>query len=138
LFGASTAMYLDFYNNARFRYTSSPDGLTGLTTALTLDANGATAPAFYTPSDYRIKENVIDLKETDFTVDKLRPVYYDNKKTKKKELGLIAHEVQEAYPFLVTGEKDGDELQSINYVGLISLLVKEIQELKSIIKTLTN
>ena len=73
------------------------------------------------------------MKETEFTVDKLRPVYYDNKKTNKKELGLIAHEVQEAYPFLVTGTKDGDELQSINYIGLISLLVKEIQDLKFVL-----
>ena len=38
--------------------------------------------------------------------------------------------MQEYFPFLVLGEKDGLETQSINYTGLIGLLTKEIQELK--------
>jgi hypothetical protein len=31
----------------------------------------------------------------------------------------------------VNWNKDGDEMQSVNYIGLIALLIKEIQELKS-------
>lgn len=46
------------------------------------------------------------------------------------DMGFIAHEVQEVFPFLVTGEKDGDTFQSMNYNGFIALLVKEIKELK--------
>jgi hypothetical protein len=46
-------------------------------------------------------------------------------------MGLIAHELQEVYPFLVNGEKDGANHQSINYTSLIALLIKEIQELKT-------
>ena len=38
--------------------------------------------------------------------------------------------MQEYFPFLVLGSKDGLETQSINYIGLIALLTKEIQELK--------
>ena len=38
--------------------------------------------------------------------------------------------MQEICPFLVTGEKDGHEYQSVNYIGLIGLLIKEIQDLK--------
>jgi hypothetical protein len=34
------------------------------------------------------------------------------------------------YPFLVTGEKDGENLQSVNYNGVIGILIKEIQVLK--------
>ena len=45
-------------------------------------------------------------------------------------MGFIAHELQEHFPFLVSGEKDGATNQSINYIGLIALLTKEIQELK--------
>jgi hypothetical protein len=85
-------------------------------------------------SDYRIKENVVDLKETDYTVDKIRPVQYFNKQTQKEDIGFIAHELQETYPFLVTGEKDGKEMQTVNYIGLIPILTKEIQTLKSIVK----
>ena len=54
-----------------------------------------------------------------------------NKKTGKQDIGLIAHELQEQYPFLVTGIKDGNDLQSVNYIGLIGLLIKEIQNLKN-------
>ena len=46
------------------------------------------------------------------------------------DIGLIAHELQEHYPFLVNGEQDGDKLQKINYIGLVGILIKEIQELK--------
>jgi hypothetical protein len=51
-------------------------------------------------------------------------------------MGFIAHELQEQYPFLVTGEKDGTQNQSVNYTGLIPILIKEIQELKERVKTL--
>jgi hypothetical protein len=75
-------------------------------------------------SDYRIKENVIPLNETHTTVS-LNPVSYLNTKVNKNEFGLIAHEVQEKYPELVTGEKDGINLQSLNYMGLIPILINE-------------
>ena len=65
-----------------------------------------------------------------FTVDNLNPVTYTNTKTQKQDIGLIAHELQEHYPFLVNGTKDGEELQSVNYTGLIGILTKEIQSLK--------
>ena len=80
-------------------------------------------------SDYRIKENVEELGEED-TVNEIRPVKYYNTNLKRDDYGLIAHELQEKYPFLVSGEKDGPEPQSINYNGLISLLVHEIKNLK--------
>jgi primosomal replication protein N len=93
--------------------------------------NGCTAQAtsFNATSDYREKENVLELDET-FTVDVLRPVVYDFKPLGKKHIGFIAHEVQEFYPFLVTGEKDGPHSQSMNYNGFIGILTKEIKELK--------
>jgi hypothetical protein len=50
--------------------------------------------------------------------------------TNQLNIGLIAHEVQEHFPFLVTGNKDDSEYQSINYIGLIPLLIHEIKELK--------
>jgi hypothetical protein len=75
-----------------------------------------------------LNENII--------VDNLRPVTYINKNTKNRDIGLIAHELQEHYPFLVSGEKDGEVIQSINYIGLIGILIKEIQDLKERVKNL--
>jgi plastocyanin len=80
-------------------------------------------------SDYRLKENVQPLTDNE-TVNELHPVKYYNTNLKKNDYGLLAHELQEKYPFLVSGEKDGAEKQSINYNGLISLLVHEVKNLK--------
>jgi len=95
------------------------------------------ATSYNSASDYRIKKDVFPLDDK-FTVDKLRPVTYNNTKLEKQDIGLIAHEVQEIYPFLVNGEKDGENFQSVNYTGLIGILIKEIQELKERVKKLEN
>jgi hypothetical protein len=51
-------------------------------------------------------------------------------KTENEDMGFLAHEVQTIYPFLVSGDKDGERLQCLNYSGLTAVLVKEIQDLK--------
>jgi hypothetical protein len=95
-----------------------------------LIAGRSTATNFTTASDYRIKANVQSLIDTSFTVDLLKPVTYINKKLNIQDIGFIAHEVQEQIPFLVTGEKDGEEFQTLNYTAIIGILTKEIQDLK--------
>jgi len=97
-----------------------------------------TGVEFSATSDYRIKEDVLDLDLKIYTVDNLRPVIYKKIDTNNINIGLIAHEVQEYFPFLVKGEKDGEETQSLNYIGLIGVLIKEIQELKTRLKKLEN
>jgi hypothetical protein len=64
----------------------------------------------------------------------LRPLSYFNRLSGKEDMGLIAHELQEHFPYLVNGEKDAENYQSVNYLGLIGLLVKEVQDLKKEIK----
>ena len=89
-----------------------------------------TATSFNATSDYRIKENIISLNNSTYNVNNLNPVSYFNTSLKKQDIGFIAHEVQEIYPFLVNGNKDDENYQSINYTGFIPILVKEIQLLK--------
>jgi len=96
-----------------------------------LDINGNVQAWEYTAtSDYRIKDYVRMLSDCSFTVDPLKPVTYHNRLSDKQDIGLLAHEVQEHFPFLVKGEKDGEQNQSVNYTGLIGLLIHEIQQLK--------
>ena len=97
-------------------------------------AGNIEAYGYNATSDYRIKENLILLNDT-FFVDSLKPLFYKNKISNKQDMGFLAHEVQEIFPFLVNGEKDGDNYQSVNYNGFIALLVKEIQELKKRLQT---
>jgi hypothetical protein len=81
-------------------------------------------------SDYRLKSNDRILDETHI-VDNLRPVTYYHKNSQRREIGFIAHEVQELFPTLVTGIKDDPEsMQSLEYTGLIPILTVEIQRLK--------
>jgi hypothetical protein len=93
------------------------------------------ATTFNATSDYRIKDNVLPLNDS-FIVDNLRPVQYYNKLSKGEDIGLIAHELQEHYPNLVTGIKDGDGYQSVNYTGLIPILIHEIKTMKKELKQL--
>jgi hypothetical protein len=102
----------------------------------TINARGKiTGTSFNAISDYRIKKN-IQLLDESYTVDDLKPVLYTNLITKKQDIGLIAHELQESYPFLVDGEKDGNKNQTVNYNGLISILINEIKWLKRELKSI--
>ena len=110
-------------------------GSSQLTGALTVFSNATfsatvTASTFNATSDYRIKNDVVLISDTSYNVDKLRPVTYTNTISNKQDIGLIAHELQEEFPFLVTGEKDGEPNQTVNYTGLIGVLINEIQQLK--------
>ena len=103
--------------------------------AYTLDVNGTVgATSYNATSDYRIKANIISLSDTSFSIDLLRPVTYMNKSLGKPDIGFIADEVQEQIPFLVNGNKDDINYQTLNYNGLIGILTKEIQDLKKEIK----
>ena len=117
--------------------------VTGATTMNnTLNVTGAAtfsvvdATSFNASSDYRIKENVISISDTSYNIDKLRPVTYTNTKAEKQDFGVIAHEIQQQLPFLVSGEKDGENYQSVNYNGLIGLLLNEVQQLKKRVQEL--
>jgi len=79
-------------------------------------------------SDYRLKSNVRDIDE--FTTLNLRPVQYELNSYNEHRIGLIAHELQETFPFMVLGEKDGEAYQSVNYISLIGVLIHEIQHMK--------
>ena len=61
-----------------------------------------------------------------------------NNKSNKRDIGLIAHELQKHYPYLVTGENDAEELQSVNYIGIIGILIHEMKQLKNKIKVIEN
>jgi hypothetical protein len=116
------------------------NGTAPVTGNITLSGTGAgimTAVTFNATSDYRIKANVQVLGDN-YTVDVLQPVRYNNSMSKKSEIGFIAHEVQQYFPELVTGEKNGSEYQSLNYIGIISILTKEIKDLKQRVTKIEN
>lgn len=128
--------YVDYYGYNPYIFNAATchmmDICGGLTVYGNISATGVISSPhpFQNTSDYRIKDGITTISGDMLLLDRLNPVHYTNRLTNRKDFGLIAHELQQYYPELVTGEKDGDEYQSVNYTGLISILIKEIQVLK--------
>ena len=95
---------------------------------------------YTTTSDYRRKENITPVVNGLERVQKLNPVSYTwiDDEAKIVEEGFLAHEVQEAgWETGVGGEKDGEDVQSMDYGRITPLLVKAIQEQQTTIENLT-
>ncbi len=112
---------------------------------------GASATAYNTSSDYRLKENQVTIANASTKVKQLKPYEFNFKDDPDyKHLGFFAHEVQEVIPNgIVTGEKDavytesnaegqaGDiKAQSLDYAKLTPLLTAALQEAIAEIETL--
>jgi len=143
------AIAADIYDVPSYWYSVTPyptiytDGIVFSERDISFNLNSLTitgnvyANSYNVTSDYRIKKNVELLGEA-FVVDDLQPITYFNEMTEKQDIGFLAHEVQELYPYLVSGLKDDNNgYQSLNYIGLIGILVKEIKELKRAVKELS-
>jgi hypothetical protein len=52
--------------------------------------------------------------------------------------GVLAHELQEILPYAVSGIKDEERMQQVDYSKLVPVLVKAIQELSAEITILKN
>ncbi len=104
---------------------------------------GGTSVAYQTSSDYRLKENVVDIADGISRVKQLQPKRFnfiaDDTKTVD---GFIAHEAQTVVPEAVSGTKDevnadGDAvMQGIDQAKLVPLLTAALQEAIAKIETL--
>jgi hypothetical protein len=91
-----------------------------------------TATAYNTSSDYRLKDNPQPLTNSGAFIDALKPKTWNWKADGSKGVGFIAHEVQEVSPSSVSGEKDGEEMQAMEYgsAEFIANIVAELQSLR--------
>ena len=88
------------------------------------------ATGTYLGSDVRLKENIADLGYGLREVLRLRPVSYrwKDRSTGTVALGLIAQEVAPVLPELVGRGQDEAGMLSLNYTGLVPVLIKAVQE----------
>lgn len=98
---------------------------------------------FNTSSDYRVKENVVDMTGAITRVKQLSPKRFNFIVAPEKTVdGFLAHEAQTVVPESVTGEKDavddnGKEIiQGIDQSKLVPLLTGALQEAITKIETL--
>ena len=111
----------------------------GLGVAKTIYCGNIIATGTIQSSDIRLKDNIDNLNEND-TVEKLFPKEYILKSdtNKTKHWGFIAQEVEEVFPHLVHTDTSEDKMKSMNYIGIIALLVKEVKDLKQRVELLEN
>lgn len=97
----------------------------------------ASSTSFNTSSDYRLKENVVDIADGITRVKQLSPKRFNFIINADKTVdGFLAHEAQAVVPEAVTGEKDGEEMQGIDQAKLVPLLTAALQEAIAKIETL--
>ena len=86
-----------------------------------------------TPVEYNLNQMYIKTHKDSIEVEK--PVYDEKSQLfTKKHFGLIAQDLQKIYPELVYEDADG--YLSVDYIGLVPLLIQSVKELKSEIETL--
>ena len=95
-----------------------------------------TATSYVTSSDYRLKENVAPMTGALEKVLELNPVTYTWKVDGSAGEGFIAHELQAVVPDAVSGEKDGEEMQGVDYSKITPLLTAALQKAIAKIETL--
>jgi hypothetical protein len=91
--------------------------------------SGGSSTVFNTSSDYRLKENIEPMQNGLERLNQLNPVKFTWKETGEESEGFIAHEVDEIFSDCIHGEKDGENMQGMDYGRITPLLVKAIQEL---------
>jgi len=95
-------------------------------------AGTITATDFNSTSDINLKENIKTVDNSLETISLLRGVSFDWKETGRGSYGVIAQELEQILPNLV---KDG-EVKSVNYNGLVGVLIEAVKELSNEIKEL--
>ena len=97
----------------------------------------AAAVSYNNTSDYRLKENIYPIVNALDKMDSVNPVSFNFKVEPDKTVeGFIAHELKEAAPYAVTGDKNavhenGDiDPQQVDYGRVTPLLAAAIKELK--------
>ena len=94
-----------------------------------------TAVNYNTTSDYRLKEDLQDFAGIDL-IQRMKVYDYKWINYESRSYGVLAHELQEVLPGAVTGEKDDEEMQGVDYSKVVPVLIKAIQELKAEIELL--
>jgi hypothetical protein len=88
-------------------------------------------------SDVRLKKNIKGLNNALTNTLKMRGVSYDWKdesKSDRKQIGVIAQEVEEIYPEFVMTDENG--MKSVNYSQMVAVLIEAVKELNTKIESL--
>ena len=104
---------------------------------------GGSNVLYQSNSDYRLKENVVEMTGALDRVSQLKPSRYNFISNPEEQVdGFMAHELQEVVPQAVSGQKDEmnedgtPKYQGVDHSQIVPLLVGAIKELKAEIENL--
>ena len=93
--------------------------------------------SYYTTSDARLKDNIVDAPSASDDIDNIQVRSFDWKEDGSyQKYGMIAQELLPIAPEAVSQPEDSEEMMSIDYSKLVPMLVKEIQSLSARIRKL--
>ena len=125
-----SASIVDYYSNVGYSYNR----------VFRIDACGniTNYSGFYGAiSDSRLKENVVNCTPKLEDLLKVRVVNYNLKGgDTSKYIGVVAQELEEIFPELVTETNSVERFKSVNYSNLTILLIKAFQEQQVLINNL--
>lgn len=106
------------------------------TTKLTYNPSSGTLTSvnFNATSDENLKTNIKTVENSLDIVNSLRGVSFDWKENGNSSYGVIAQEVEKLLPELVNSGKN----KSVNYDGLVAILIEAIKELSQQVESLKN
>ena len=104
-----------YYDNVK-KFETTTTGITVTGTCQATDFNST--------SDIRLKDNIQVIEDPLAKLVQIEGVSFNWKENNKPALGVIADQVQEILPELVT---DGNP-KTVNYNGLIGLLIEAVKE----------
>ena len=94
---------------------------------------------YFELSDIREKQNIETLTGALDKVNNIRGVRFEWKKDGTPAIGTIAQEVQNTYPELTKTYRnfEGEERLTVNYSGLVGVLIEAVKELSGKVKELS-
>ena len=112
--------------------TSGKVGIGTTTPSYKLDVNGTIRGSNVSPSDLRLKQNIQTLEDSLAKITQLRGVSFnwqDPAKGVDPQIGVIAQEVEQVFPALVSTDEKG--FKSVAYDKFVGVLIETTKELKA-------
>jgi Chaperone of endosialidase len=117
-FATGSNLYVDTANSRVGVGTTVP--------STTLQVSGTiTCTDINSTSDIKLKENIHSIDNPLDKVMQINGVAFNWKDTKEAALGVIAQDIEEVLPELV---KENEHHKSVNYNGLIGVLIEAVKE----------
>jgi hypothetical protein len=142
-FGEDSSNYMTIQTSTGHRFSTNGAEKMRLELDGDLHVDGDVVAYSTTVSDERLKDDVQTIDNALETIEKLRGVSYvwnKGNRQGKKDIGLIAQEVEKVIPEIVHDKKmaliDDEVYKTIDYEKLVGVLIESVKELSAEVKDL--